>query len=396
MSRARILAVGVLCAAAGVWLWTSLRPSLSPEELFAQALDSINGGRSDGVEAALERLDSDKEYWRHLAVLDALLFLRSGRPEEALQRLSTIPERTPVRELALQYGGEALYKLQRLGEAQQVFQMLKSEYPENVDARRWLGVIFYDLGAYDAAISELQYVASAVPDDYRPHHLLGIMYQDFEADEDAISCFRKALELNPSPEKKTQILADLSRVLSSNREYDQAIQILESLPDSALTNELFAQSFWGQGNITEAQQKLERAEQLGTLSADGIQLKAELEQARGNDALSISILERLVEDFPDRTDSRYQLALALQQSGRKEEGAQQMERWKEQRKIADELIQLNLKAVMDPNDADVRDRLSLLCRQLGKTQLADMWRDAAEACRRVQSFTEPQKSTYSE
>ncbi|MCP4174431.1 MAG: hypothetical protein GY758_27080, partial [Fuerstiella sp.] len=176
-----------------------------------------------------------------------------------------------------------------------------------------------------------------------------------------------------------------------NREYDEAIQILKSLPDSALTNELFARSFWGQGSIAEAQQKLERAEQLGSLSADGIQLKAEIEQARGNDALSISILERLVEDFPDRTDSRYQLALALQQGGRKEEGAQQMERWKEQRKIADELIQLNLKAVMDPNDAEVRDRLSLLCRQLGKTQLADMWHGAAEACRRIQSLTEPQK-----
>jgi tetratricopeptide (TPR) repeat protein len=385
----RILAVGLICLVVGTWRWASSGPVQSPEQLFATAMASVNSGRSDGVEEALERLASEKKYWRHLAVLDAVLFLRSGRPEESLQRLSSIPEQTPVREQALLCGGEALYTLQRLGEAQQVFQILRSEFPANVDARRWLGAIFYDLGAYDAAISELEAVASSVPDDFRPHHLLGIMYQDFEADEDAIRCLRKAIELNPSPEKKTQILADLAKVLVSDRQYDQAIQILDSQPDQAGTHELYAQSFWGQGNVAEAQLKLDRAEQQGELSADGIQLKAELELARGNEALSISILEKLVADFPDRIESRYQLALALRQVGRNDDAAREMDLWEKQRELADELIQLNLKAVMDSRDAEVRDRLSELCRQLGKTQLADMWHDAAEACRRTQDLVAP-------
>jgi len=385
----RILAVGLICIIVGTKFWTSSGPDQSPEQMFAQALENANAGCVDGVEAALERLAAEKEYWRHLAVLDAVLFLRSGRPEEALQRLSSIPEQTPVREHALLCGGEALYSLQRLGEAQQVFQILRSEFPTNVAARRWLGAIYYDLGAYDAAITELEAVAVAVPDDFRPHHLLGIMYQDFEAEDDAIRCFRKAVELDPPADRKTQILADLAKVLISNRQYDQAIHILESQPDQAGTSQLYAQCFWGQGNVAEAQEQLDQAEQQGALNSDGLHLKAELELARGNEALSISILEELISDFPGRIDSRYQLALALQQVGRMDESVIQMNRWKEQREQADELIQLNLKAVMDPGDAEVRDRLSVLCRQLGKTQLAEMWHDAAEACRRTQTSVEP-------
>ena len=37
----------------------------------------------------------------------------------------------------------------------------------------------------------------------------------------------------------------------------------------------------------------------------------------------------------------------------------------------------------DPEDGDVRDRMARVCAELGKTQLAAMWRKAAAACRQT-------------
>ncbi|MEQ9406958.1 MAG: tetratricopeptide repeat protein [Fuerstiella sp.] len=391
MAGTRILAplTAITLVSAVFWWRSPDRISTEePEALFYRAVASLNAGRSEAVEAAVETLAEDRTYWRHLAVLDAVLFLRGGQPQQALQRLSPITEDNPVRELSLLYAGEALYTLKRLGEAQQVFQLLRSEFPENVDARRWLGAIYYDLGAYDAAIQEMQAVADEAPDDYRPYHLLGIMYQDFESYEEAARYFRLALDRNPPADRATLISTDLARVLVANRQYPEALQVLESQPESVATLELRATSCWSQGQEEEARQLLQRAEESGDLSPGGRQLKAELAEAAGELQESITILTQLLKEHPDRLAARYQLSLALQQSDMPDLAAEQRQQWEQQRDLANELIQLNLKAVSDPYDAEVRDKLADLSRQLGKTGLADMWQQAADACRRRNAVLE--------
>lgn len=384
--RRWIVAAGLAAAASLLFFRPS--PAPSSEKLFRQALDSLNSGRSDGVTAAFRLLKADKEYWRHLAVLDAVLFLRGGKPEEALRRLSPIPLDPEVRELSLLYAGEALYTLSRLAESQQILQVLRQEYPDNLNARRWLGAIYYDLGAYDAATVEMKAIAKGAPQDYRPHHLLGIMYQDFESDDEAIQHFRLALDRNPPVEKKARISAELAAVLIRNRQYQEAIQILESLPDSVETHVLSARSFWNQGNRKRAEEFLKQAESAGSLGADGMQLKADMLADAGKLSESIAILQELLKQFPDRNESRYQLAMACQQDGKLEEGRQQLAIWEHRRDMANELQALNLTAVSDPYDAEVRDRLADLCQELGRDRLAEMWRRAAESCRNDVSVIE--------
>lgn len=381
-----IFLIGVCVAA---WMYKQSTPETPPEDLFRQALQSLNSGQSAGVEAAFERLASDDKFGRHLALLDAVLFLRGGKPEEALRRLSPVTMDNEVRELSLLYVGEALYTLTRLAEAQQVLQLLRTEFPHNLDARRWLGVIYYDIGAYDAAISEMEAVAESAPEDYRPHYLLGVMYQDFEVEEDAIAQFRMALERQPPQVTANKISTDLATVLISNRQYEEALKILESLPKESQTLQLRAKIYWNQGLAEQARNALAAAEADSPLTADGLHLQATIAEDEGNIDEAIAILEQLLKDFPDRLESRYQLAMTLQQDGQEDRAAKELKVWEQNREVADQLIQLNLQAVSDPYDAEVRDQLAELCEQLGRTQLADMWRRAAQACRRGNAVLGP-------
>jgi hypothetical protein len=53
---------------------------------------------------------------------------------------------------------------------------------------------------------------------------------------------------------------------------------------------------------------------------------------------------------------------------------------------AKRLTELNIKAVQDPRDPIVRDQLAELCDSLGKKELAEMWREAAQNCREGQAL----------
>jgi thioredoxin-like negative regulator of GroEL len=46
----------------------------------------------------------------------------------------------------------------------------------------------------------------------------------------------------------------------------------------------------------------------------------------------------------------------------------------------DQLTDLNRQAMRNPWDADVRRRLAEVCEQIGRPDLAAMWRSAADAC----------------
>ena len=369
----------VLAAVVGRLLRTE---PVGNEQLFRDSLHALRSGVDNPeLQSTFERLKADKNYWRHQALQDAALFLRGGRPADALDRLSVITEDNPVREEALHCAGEALYRLERLGEAQQVFEMLRVECPDNTDARRWLGAIYYDLGAYDQAITEMTAVAEIDPQDYRPHHLLGIMYQDFEVAEDAIVHFTTAMKLDPPDEIKDELSLDLARVLIGNRDYEQAMQQLEKTKDGNAKFELQATCAWHLGKTVKAKKLLTAAEQLAALAPEGTELKAEIAAADGDLDSSIAILKALLDQHPDKANARYNLAMTLRQTGNEEQAAAQLARWEQDRKLADQMVQLNLTAVSDPNDADVRESLASICRQLGKTKLADVWQKAADACR---------------
>ena len=379
LSGATVILVIAVCA---VFFWPE-KPELTGEQHYQAALRMLNADiRNDReLQAAFDYLQQHGKYERHLAVADAVLFLRSGKYQAAIERLATVPRGSAVREDALRYAGETLYHMDRKGDAEQVFRTLKAEFPDNTDASRWLGVIYYDLGAYDPAIAELETVISNEPDNFVPHQILGVMHMEFEAFEDAVNHFRNALQRVPPANTRSEIQLDLARSLISNRQQAEALELLAKLPESIDQLQLRAKCAYDQGQSDKASNLLEQAEQLGSLDDDGRELRAEVALNDGDSAEAIRILEELLETQPARQSARYRLALALQQSGDKQRGQELLDDWKARKSLTDEMIQLNLKAVAEPANADVRDQLSEICRKLGRDDLAEMWSKAAEASR---------------
>src|SRR4029077_9904072 len=121
---------------------------------------------------------------------------------------------------------------------------------------RWLAAVYYDLSANNAAIAELGIVTALRPQDYRPRQLLGQIYFDFEKFQDAARQYRKALELKPPPELRSDFIRNLVRALVRSRDYEAALTVLEkefdSLPDDPWLLALASECNWSMGREQEA------------------------------------------------------------------------------------------------------------------------------------------------
>src|SRR5262249_2147363 len=93
-------------------------------------------------------------------------------------------------------------------------------------------------------------------------------------------------------------------------------------------------------------------------------------------ALLARALERDRHDYP----TRYLLAQTLEGLGRRAEAAEQRRVAEQTRRDLEELSRLNQEVSAKPWDAALRRRIADLCDQVGKPDLAVMWRRAAATC----------------
>src|SRR5262249_52757864 len=92
------------------------------------------------------------------------------------------------------------------------------------------------------------------------------------------------------------------------------------------------------------------------------------------------LLERAVALDKHDLVSRHQLAQAYEALGRRADAAEQRRLHEQTQRFLDELTRLNREATARPWDAAVRGCLAEVCQELGKADLAAMWRAAAGAC----------------
>jgi tetratricopeptide (TPR) repeat protein len=369
----------VLAAFAGV-VWFGHAPP-TPDALFAEALAGLERGELEPFDRAVRVLEKRSEYEMHVRFLDGVALFRSGRSEAALQRFATLAPAGDLREPMLLYTAQALHAANRLPEAEFLLRTLVHECPENAEAHRWLGVIYYDLGAYDYAIVQLQELAKLVPDDYRPHRLIGLMYRDFEQDQEAIESYREALDRSPPRDVRNEILQELAEALVALRRYDEALEVIAEAQPTAVLETLKAQCLWSDGQAEAALRTLQNARRLNPTERTRILLEAEIRAARGDLPRGLELLREAVRLHPHDAECHYQLGLALRNAGLTTEAESELATWNRLKELATRLSQLNFQALRNPHDLDVREQLAEVCEELGKDELAAMWRQTVEALR---------------
>ncbi len=358
----------------------------SGRKLFESCLADLETGESSGVRRIAGKLRNHPSSVELAEILDAVLCLRAKYPESALRILAALNQEGPARTEILRYGGEALYASGRFAEAARTLAVVVSENPDNIEAIRWLSASYYDLGAFDAAIVQLQSVIRLDPTDFRPHHLLGVIYSDFEQYAEAIDHFTIALNLKPFDEQSREIRLGLAEAHVASHDYEAALKILKDVGASGRADVVRASCFRNQGKYSEAVAALQEAKTAGEISLPYFLLCCDLLEDQGAWEDAVLTLQSAIELYPGEAELRYRLALALRKAGHESEAAAEMAVWESKRLLAGRLTELNLQAISDPYDPEVRDELAAVCQQLGKKELATMWKAAAESCRMSTSF----------
>jgi predicted Zn-dependent protease len=224
------------------------------------------------------------------------------------------------------------------------------------------------------------------PGDFTAYHLRAVIRLDAERFADAAEAFREALARDPPAKIRPALVRGLVQSLTGQHEYEAALAAaaeasLHPLPPDAARLALEAECRWSLGQVEQARELLDQAAQIDPAEPRVPQLRARLLVEAGRAADAVPLLEDVLARDPHDFESRYRLSLAFRRLGQTDRADEEMHRMQESRALRRRLTDLSDLAVAEPRNAQVRDELAGICEELGKPDLARLYRQAAEACR---------------
>lgn len=352
----------------------------STPELFQIAWQELQRGSTTEAITRLRMVQRRSPDSHEARLLRAAIDVRLGMPELALRHLQHMPG-DKYREQSLLVAGESYYRLQRYLEAEVAFRQLTELNPDSDLGLRWLVAVYYDLGAYDHATDISNRLTALRSQDFIPHRMLGMMARDFERNQQAISHFRRALELGPPQDVRVEIVEELAATLADEHAYAEAVALIEgSLVRTPVTSHTLAQSYWALGSQELAVKHLALAVEGGPMNGSVALTHARFALEADEPERAEPILRKIVASDPTNIDAYYILGLVLSKLGKNDESRIAHTEHNRLVSLKETLTELNVKAIQNPRDGNVRLELADVCEKLGKQDLAQMWRRAANAC----------------
>lgn len=225
--------------------------------------------------------------------------LEAGRPREGMVRLEAAAEKRPEDPDLLYYLGLAHSEL-----AKELFERLRTRYPESARTQQMLGDELAAMGNHDAALKHLRAAVAARPDLHGVHFAIG------------------------------ELLVSLGDYEGAEKEFRAETQLA---PGSAAAAYRLGSVLLNRGQMGEALTELQRA---NTLQPDMPETMLDLGKAlltTGDSAGAEKLFRRVIELEPDSKlseTSHYQLAQIYRKSGKPAEAAKEMTRFQEMRSKA--------------------------------------------------------------
>lgn len=361
-----------------VSLWLIFRP-VEPADSLATGLQYVELMDSTGVER-VERALTKRGQTDEATLLRCSWLARRNKYDEVLRQLPRRLENSPFRQDVLRLVGTSQFHLGDLQQAEVALTTLVSEFPDDLEAYRLLGAMYYDLGSNSLALKALAHVQRLAPTDYRPHQLAAIILADAEKFQEAIQELRFALDKHPPQQVESSIRRDLARSLIHIHDYQGAMTVLEPDAPSTQRSALLAECHWSLGNKNQAMREIESALIQSPADPQALRIKVRLVEDQGKLDIAIELLRQILSVEPYDVESRYQLVQLLGIQGKTEQRDQEQAEYVRYRKLQDRLVELNLKASEAPDALEPRRELVQVCRDLGRLELAEMWSRAARFC----------------
>ena len=382
---AAILCLLTVAVAAGVCAYSFSDRQLHRE--FELGWTALTEGKFSEVTLRIGRLRNHSAFSEHIRVLRAGVLVRTGNPNGGLEILSKISANDQLQERRMLLTCEALYQLKRFADAAAVAMKILELPRHGSQAHRWLAAIYYDLGSMNQAEVHLQKLAALEPQDYSPFHLLGQVHNDYERFPEAIEDYRQALKRNPPVEIIAKLRLGLATAQAKSNDFHAALATLESfrLEGDIEAQALMATCLWSVGRKADSQTLLERIQAIDADNIEVLWLEARFALEEGQTEKAISVLLKIVAIDPFHDTALMELATSYRRLGNFVESDRYLARRNVARELFEKMVALNTRAIREPLNADVREELADVCENLGKPELALVWRDAANSLRPVPS-----------
>ena len=164
----------------------------------------------------------------------ALVYLYSGRAQQALDATARALQLDPGNPEVLLYRGIAYRDLNRLRDEENTYRLIIQQRPNFYVAYNELGLSLYRQGRYADSATIFQQAAQVAPRQALPLTNLGVAYQLLGKKQDAIAAFRASLERAPSE------LANLSlgNMAFEAGDYRKALEYYEKARDLKPSDDL--------------------------------------------------------------------------------------------------------------------------------------------------------------
>jgi len=371
------MAAGLVAAAAVIlgFYWRGLLP----QRHFERALAALEAGRLDAVQRELAALEGAAGYEPHRHYLRGAVLLSKRQYYPALREFGSCVDHPELRVRTLTLSGQALYKVRQLPSAIRLLVEAVAAQPDAVEARRWLASAYYDLGLNDQALDELRRVARLAPADPRPHRLMGLMYKDFEQYDAAAAMYRESLRRDARQPDGEQILLELADCQVKLQHLDEALATLAQCRPSPERWTREAECHYCAGRADEARRLLGETLQQSPADLAALLLAGTIALADGNAAAAVDAFTRATTAYPKDYLAHYKLSQAYRRAGNLAQAEQCARTAEDLKKIRLEFSKLHATAAEEPGNAEVRCRLGILARELGRPDLARTWFEAALA-----------------
>lgn len=287
--------------------------------------------------------------------------------------------------------GRTLLEMQRLADAYDCFTAAVRLDPAAADGHRGLAAVAYDQGSLMQAVTHLEHAAAIDPADGRPWRMIGHICRDLDHHERAVSSYREALGRELAPATRAEVRVELAEELLA---LGDATGALAALPDDTTDAReplaivtCRAEATWTAEGPEAAHRILAAVADRFPDDAGLLGLRGRLLVDQGQWQAAVVPLEHAAALEPHDLATLQALATAYERLDRTEEASRARARRETVQAALERLNTLGRAANADAWNATIRDELAGVCEQLGKHELAAMWRHAAAQARSKVSGT---------
>ena len=227
----------------------------------------INLGRFSEAEAELRRFTLERPANDEGCYLLAYTLFRQGRARESLavyEQAANLkaPTADDLKIIGLNYG-----LLGNYDQAANYLTRAVAADPDNLEARYYLGRVWFTLNRFAEAIKEFRAVLQRDPQHVKAQNNLGQALEGQNDTAGALAAYRRAVELDSRSQKPGELpLLNLGALLLQKNEITEAISILTRAvavnPASAQARFQLARAYLRQERLADAERELEAAVKL--------------------------------------------------------------------------------------------------------------------------------------